>query len=107
MSMPDPHRLSPSTALCIRFGGYRLTSLTRKLTPLGPYRRPMPRVLGGWAFSYERGTPVGFHVSGVDELGVGRLGSGFRIKGVGRGVQSIPDPHRPSPSTALCIGFGF
>jgi len=34
---------------------YRGTSLTRKCTPLGPYRRPMPTVLGwskgGWAFS--------------------------------------------------------
>ena len=26
---------------------YRGTSLTRKGTTLGPYRRPMPRVLGG------------------------------------------------------------
>ena len=26
---------------------YRGSSLTRKRTPLGPYRRPMPRVLGG------------------------------------------------------------
>ena len=26
---------------------YRGTSLTRKRTPLGPYRRPVPRVLGG------------------------------------------------------------
>ena len=26
---------------------YRGTSLTRKRTPLAPYRRPMPRVLGG------------------------------------------------------------
>jgi len=26
---------------------YRGTSLTKKRTPLGPYRRPMPRVLGG------------------------------------------------------------
>jgi hypothetical protein len=25
---------------------YRGTSLTRKRTPLGPYRRPMPRALG-------------------------------------------------------------
>ena len=37
---------------------HRGTSLTRKRTTLGPYRRPMPRVLGGWAFSYERGAPV-------------------------------------------------
>ena len=29
------------------FTTYRVTSLTRKRTPLGPYRRPMPRVLGG------------------------------------------------------------
>ena len=32
------------------FGGledYMGTSLTRKRTPLGPNRRPMPRVLGG------------------------------------------------------------
>ena len=26
---------------------YRGTSLTRKRNPLEPYRRPMPRVLGG------------------------------------------------------------
>jgi hypothetical protein len=26
---------------------YKGTLITRKLTPLGPYRRPMPRVLGG------------------------------------------------------------
>ena len=37
---------------------YRGTSLIRKRTPLGPYRRHKPRVVGGWAFSYERGTPV-------------------------------------------------
>ena len=27
---------------------YRGTSLIRKRTPLGPYSRPMPRVLGWW-----------------------------------------------------------
>ena len=41
---------------------YRGTSLIRKRTPPGPYRRPMrrpiPRVLCGWAFSYGRSTPV-------------------------------------------------
>ena len=40
----------------------RGTSRIRKCTPPGLYRRPMPRVvrgvLGGWAFSYGRGTPV-------------------------------------------------
>ena len=38
-----------------------LSSLIRKCTHLGPYRRPIPRVLGGSqgaAVSYERGTPV-------------------------------------------------
>ena len=29
-------------------GPYRGTSLTRKCTPLEPYRRPMTRVLGGF-----------------------------------------------------------
>ena len=29
------------------FTAYRGTSLIRKRTPLGPYRRPTPRVLGG------------------------------------------------------------
>ena len=37
---------------------YRATSLIRNHPPLGPFRRPMPRVLGGWAFSYQRSTPV-------------------------------------------------
>ena len=35
---------------------YRVTAIIRKRTPLGPYRKSMPRVLGGflggWAFSY-------------------------------------------------------
>ena len=31
----------------IQKNGYRGTSLARKRTLLGPYRRPMPRVLGG------------------------------------------------------------
>jgi hypothetical protein len=47
---------------------YRGNSLIRKQPYPGPYCRPMPRVLGGsqgprgvlggWAFSYERGSPV-------------------------------------------------
>ena len=38
----------PPRAVIIYFSGrdYRGTSLIRKRTPLGPYRRPMPRVLG-------------------------------------------------------------
>ena len=41
---------------------YRGTSLIGKHLPVGPYHRPMLRVLGGsyggWAFSCGRGTPV-------------------------------------------------
>ena len=36
-ALPIPHSLN----------AYRGTSLIRKQTPLGPYRWPMPRVLGG------------------------------------------------------------
>ena len=47
--------------LCVHLV-YRGTSLVRKRRHLGPYRRPMPGVLGGglggWAFTYGRGTPV-------------------------------------------------
>ena len=42
---------------------YMGTSLIRKDPPLGPFRRPIPRVLGGWVFSYERDTPVKAHAS--------------------------------------------
>jgi hypothetical protein len=47
---PRPYTIHPEP--------YRGTSLIRKRTPLGPYRRPMPRVLGaqgGWAFFYGSG----------------------------------------------------
>ena len=37
---------------------YRVTSLIRTCLLLGPYGRPMPRVLGGGAVSSERVTPV-------------------------------------------------
>jgi len=37
---------------------YMGTSLIRKRTPLGPYCRPMRRVLGGWVFFYEEGSSV-------------------------------------------------
>ena len=40
-----------------QYFNYRGTSLIRKRYPIGPYRRPMPRVLGGslrgGAVSYE------------------------------------------------------
>ena len=38
-------------------GADKVKEVTKR-TPLGPYSRHMPRVLGGWAFSYERGTTV-------------------------------------------------
>ena len=59
-SMADNPHAPPSDEVRVR--RYRGTSLIRKRTPLGPYRRPMPRGTwggpGGWAFSHERGTPV-------------------------------------------------
>ena len=39
-----PRLIDPSWGVV---SNYRGTSLIRKLTPLGPYRRPMPRVVGG------------------------------------------------------------
>ena len=67
----------------------RGTSLVRKSTPLGPYRRPMPRVLGGslggGAFSSGRCTPVVFGV-GVWSLG---LGTGLGVSGCGCGVLGV------------------
>ena len=41
---PEDH--APSDQV-LALSKYRVTSLTRKRTPLGPYRRPVPRVLGG------------------------------------------------------------
>ena len=45
------------------------TSLIRNNAPIGPYRRPMPRVLGeswgGGGGSYERGTPVVLHTQAL------------------------------------------
>ena len=44
-----------------RASAYRGTSLIRKRIPLGPYRRPTPRILGGvlgeWAFFYGQKCP--------------------------------------------------
>jgi len=41
----DANRFLPDET--VSFFHYRGTSLTRRRTPLAPYRRPMPRVLGG------------------------------------------------------------
>jgi hypothetical protein len=57
--MPNP---SPLFSTMIQ--GYRGTSLIRKRTPLGPYSRPMRKVLEGGAVSYERGTPVPYMSGG-------------------------------------------
>ena len=40
-------RTSRASSTLIREKGGRGTSLMRNHPPLGPYRRPMPRVLGG------------------------------------------------------------
>ena len=37
---------TPERNLCDRVAPYRGNSRIRKRTPLGPYRRPVPRVLG-------------------------------------------------------------
>ena len=64
-SAPDGLKLGTKqdrTAEPVPVSAYRSTSPIRKCLLIGPYRRPMPRVLGGvlggWTFSYERGTPV-------------------------------------------------
>ena len=51
-----PAACQPST--CEGPRGYRGTSLIRNRRPLGPCSRTMPRVLGGGAVSYERGSPA-------------------------------------------------
>ena len=58
----DRRYQAPASPQSVPSGGaYRGASLIRKRTPLGPYSKTLPRVIGGswgWAFSYERGTPV-------------------------------------------------
>jgi len=52
----------PAVEQALRSAVHRCTSLITSPPPVRPYSSPMPRVLGGvlggWAFSYERGTPV-------------------------------------------------
>ena len=48
--LPSDHTLENilKTTLNMKVSGvYRGTSLTRKCNPLGPYRRPMPSIIGG------------------------------------------------------------
>jgi hypothetical protein len=40
-------RVPVSHKLCVLGNSYMGTSLARKRTPLGSYRKPIPRVLGG------------------------------------------------------------
>ena len=65
---------------------YRGTSLIRKRNPVWPYSRPMPRVLRGWAFSYERGSTCVLHMSASRKWRGGHL--------------RPPASRRP-----LCIGY--
>ena len=60
------------------------SSLTRKRTPLEPYRRPMPRVLGEWASSSGRGTPVHGHTRKLSVVEHPLTGSGRHVAGVRR-----------------------
>ena len=53
----------------IEFTTYMGNSVQRKRIPLGPYRRPMHRVRGGWAFLCGRGTPGEFEVAGLRKRG--------------------------------------
>ena len=59
------YKYRDSRILRVKDPRYRGTSLRRNRTPLGPYRRLMPRMLGGsygaGCFFNERGTPVTWH----------------------------------------------
>ena len=87
---------SPQAEMRTRRG----TSLMRKRTPLGSYRRPMLRVLGGvlggWAFSYGRGTPAMLScevgkIKSWPDFGLGLS----RFQCVLQGLLEIKDTHRP------------
>ena len=54
-----PREVLGNEHLQIRWEVYMGTPLIRNRDPLGPYSRTMPTALGGGAFFYERGTPVG------------------------------------------------
>jgi hypothetical protein len=77
---------------------------TSKRTPPGPYREPMPMVLGGspggWAFSYERGTPVvvvrGFVLPVVPEDGGLPRRAYTRLGGYLAHTKALPHPLGPA-----------
>ena len=107
---------------------YRGTSLIRKRTTPGPYRRPMPRVLGGWALFLARypcrpgrarlgmtlepllyiGRNVSWNASSELSLEVPPAG-GRRGVGVGRGRLGTGVPHLQEnaspwdPTVGLCL----
>ena len=71
----------------------------------------MPRVLGGWAISHERGSPVGFRVSG---FGVRVQGSEFVFQGSELSVHTAWPGHadaviweNPKLGAVLILGFIF
>ena len=86
---------------------YRGTSLIKKRTPVGPYRRPrvVGGVQGGWAFSCERGTPVHRTVPALSRT-LPRWGACMRGGGVQgylahKKMPTLPEPpsdprHRPT-----------
>ena len=69
---------------------YRGTSLIRNSRSLGPYRRPIPRVLGG---SWRLGVFLSARYSCISQTIRGR-GSG----GSGRPLLPYPSPLTPNPS---------
>ena len=96
------HTSLPSSATTPKAAtiAYRGTSLTRKRTPLGPCSRPVPEgVLGGWAFSYERGAPV-FGARG--RKGSTRTWPSRTIRG-GREMIGAPETLRGGRGLRTCV----
>jgi len=57
---PSRHVCPPTaaTACGVCYQHYRGASLIRRCTPLGPYRRPVPRVLKGYLAHEKTPTPL-------------------------------------------------
>ena len=71
---------------------YRGTS-PRKRTLLGPYRRLMPRVIGWWAFSCGRGTPVQLDAVQLSGSEIGCLSVRAQVTGKASGRGPLVTDH--------------
>ena len=82
---------------------YRGTSPIRKHTTLGPYRKPLPMVLGGsqggWAFSYGRGTLVRLI---PDSRLAPRGRTSNPISLIYKGISLIRNAHPPRANVGPC-----